>query len=297
MKRIFLYFFLTFVAVLSSRGADGDLFPYPTPPADMERLDERCDYIISRFWRQCDFKSAMSKSEKLKSTFSDWISFMPYASADTVLTSIDKLLVSVSKSGEHTLALAKLAEEYAYSDTSDIRSAEIFLPFAKAAARHKKISSADKEHFSKMIQRIENSQTGKPVGHLDFVSVEGTRQNLDNYRTQMVAVIFADHNSSDASLARVRISADHNANTLIERGLLTIIYLEPGPASADWQQASSTYPANWVVGAMPDANDWFELYGSPSILLLDGRHKVLAKDLNTDALLLMMAHARQQAGL
>ena len=288
---------LVLVAASSVRAADGDLFPYPQPPADMERLDERCDFIISRFWRQCDFKSAMSKSEKLRSTFSDWISMMPYANADTVHASIERLLQSVAKNPQHTLALARMAEEFAYTDTSYIKSAEIFLPFAKAAAAHKKIAADDRNHFAKMARRIENVQVGNPVGHLEFVTPDGSKQTLANYRTQMVAVVFNSHDNSDSSMARVRLSADHNINALIERGLLTVISVEPSAADTDWLAATASYPSNWIVGASADASDWFELPTEPTILLLDGRHKVLAKDLPVDGLMATMARMRQQAGL
>lgn len=297
MKKILLY--IVFIATMAGtvRASNGDLFPYPQPPADMERLDERCDFIISRFWRQCDFKSAMSKYDKLRTTFGDWIGFMPYATSDTVHAAIDRLIASVAKSGPQTLALARMAEEYAYSDSSEMRSAEVFLPFAKAASVHKKIDSADRAHFAKMIRRIENVQSGKPVEHFEIVGPDGTRQSLSNFRTQMIAVVFNRHDNSDSSLGRVRLSADHNINTLIERGVLTVISVEPGDVTPEWLVATTSYPNNWVVGAMPDVADWFELEYDPSILLLDGRHKVIAKDLSIDAFMLMTARFRQQSGL
>lgn len=297
MKRLFLSLILFMSVAATLRAADGDLFPYPQPPADMERLDERCDFIISRFWRQCDFKSAMSKTDKLRSTFSDWINLMPYATADTVHVAIDRLLASVAKSAQQTLALAQMAEEFAYSDSSEMRSAEIFLPFAKAVVSNKKIKQPDRDYFADRIKRIENVQIGVPVKHFAITAPDGTRQTLDNFSTQMVIVVFNKHDNPDSSMGRVRLSADYNINNLIERGLLTLISVEPGAPSPEWLTATTTYPANWVVGAMPDAYEWFEIERDPSIMLLDGRHKVLAKNLNVDAIMVMMDRLRQQSGL
>lgn len=279
------------------RASDGDLFPYPVPPADMERLDERCDFIISRFWRQCDFKSAMSKSDKLRSTFADWVNLMPYATGDTVHAAIDRLIASVAKSGPHTLAIARMAEECVYSDSADLRSAEIFLPFAKAAAGHKKISAEDRAHYARMIQRIENTEIGKPVGHLEFVTPDGRKMSLDDFRTQMIVVVINSHDNMDSSMARVRLSADHNINRLIERGLLTVISVEPGKATPEWAEAAAAYPANWTAGAAEDAADWFELADEPTILLLDGRHRLLAKNLTVEGLMAAVAHTRRQTGM
>ena len=178
-----------------------------------------------------------------------------------------------------------------------MRSAEVFLPFAKAAAAHKKILSDDRAHFARMIQRIENAVPGKPIGHFEIITPEGLKENLSNFRTQMVAVVFNSHNNSDSSLGRVRLSADYNISKLRDSGLLTIISVEPGPASPEWLAATASYPGEWVVGAMPDADEWFEIGFQPMIMLLDGRHKVLAKDLNIDGFMAMMAHLRQQTGL
>ena len=299
IKKLIFTLTVALGVTISAKAADGDLFPYPQPPADMDRLDERCDFIVSRFWRPCDFKSAMSKTEKLRSTFGDWISFMPYATADTVFASIDRLLASNAKNGPLTLMFAQMAEEFAYNDTAEMRSAEVFLPFAKAAAAHKKIPAPERAKFALMVQKIENSMEGKPVAHFEYITPEGLKTNLSSTRTQMIAVVFNRHDCRDCSTGRVRLSADYNINTLIDRGLLTVISIEPGEATNEWLEATASYPSNWIVGAMPDANDWFELPASDSmsVMLLDGRHKVLAKNIPIENFMATMLAMRRQAGL
>lgn len=297
MKRFTLYLILALCAIVMRAAANDVLFPYPQPPADMERLDERADFIVSRFWRPCDFKSAMSKTDKLRATFNDWIGLMPYATADTVHAAIKNLLATVTKSGPQTLMLAQIAEESVYSDSAEYYSAEIFLPFAKAAMDHKKIPADKKAHFAGLVKKIENVQPGKPVGHLEFRNADGTKQGIDNFKTQIVAVVFNSHANSDSSLARVRLSADYNINKLIEARLLTVISLEPGEPTKEWLEAAASYPSNWIVGAAPDACEWFELPTEPTILLLDGRHRVLAKDVAVEGLMGAMERFRQQSGL
>ena len=291
MKKLLINIILLF-SVLSVSAADGDLFPYPKPPADMIRLEERCDFIISRFWRGCNIKSAMSKTDKLRSTFNDWVSFMPYATADTVHAAIESLLASVRKSGPETLVLAKMAEEFVYSDSSELRSAEVFLSFAKAAATNKKIGEADRRYFAEAVQRIENSSEGAKVGHFEITSPEGLRLSLDNYHTQLVIVLFMKHDDNEASLTRTRLAADGNIRKLIDRKLLTLICVEPAEPTQQWLAATSSYPPEWVVGAMPDAAQWFELSADrPSAYLLDGRKKVLWVNANIDQIKNGMAAA------
>lgn len=296
MKRIIIYIICAISAV-GMRAADGDLFPYPKPTDDMTTLVERCDYLVSEFWKRCDFKSAMSKKDALNSTFGDWISFMPYASADTVHSAIDHLLASVAKSGPHTLEMARMAEAWAHSDSADIYSDEIFLPFAKAAAGHKKIKADDRKHFATQVQIMENTQQGKPMRHLEYVTPEGETKNFDDLHTQMILVVFGRYDSDAANLARVRLSADINANTLIKAGLLTVIYLQPGDATEEWKAAAAGYPEEWTIGAAPDAREYFPLRTSPAIYLLDARHKILLKEVPVDGMLAALTTLRQNTGI
>ncbi len=296
MKKFIIYMAAVLAAILPVGAADGDLFPYPKPPADMTKLMDRCDYLVTKFWAPCDFKSAMSKMDKFNATFSDWIQFMPYASADSVHSAIDVLLKRVAKSGPQTLTLARMAEAYAHSDSAEIYSDEIFLPFAKAAASHKKISAADRARFESQVAIIENTQQGKPVGHLDFVKPDGSKGSLPDVRTQMIVLMFNDHDCDDCKLARIRLSADINATALIKAGVLTVMCIQPGDATDEWKAAAAGYPADWLVCAAPEADGYFSLRHSPQIYLLDSRHRLLAKDVDIDGLLQAMAALRKNSG-
>ncbi len=297
MKRFFFGLALIIGTSLGIKAADGDFFPYPKPPEELTNLADRCDFLVGRFWAGMDFKGGLSKMDKFSSTFNDWVSFMPYAHADTVHAAIDRILTRESKSGPQTLALARMAEAYTYSDTAEIFSEEIYYPFAKAAANHKKISGADRARFQSQVQIMDNTRQGSVVGHLDFVTPQQEKKSLDDVRTQMVVILFNDHDCDDCALARVRLSADINATALIRAGVLSVLCIEPGEASTEWLAAAATYPSDWIIGASENADEYFALRTSPSIYLLDSRHKLLAKDVTIDGLLAALAALRQNAGL
>lgn len=297
MKRILIYIFAILTLGISSRAADGDLFPYPKPTDDMTGLTERCDFLVSKFWNHCNFKGAMSKMEKFNNTFGDWISFMPYATADTVHTAIERVLKQVEKSGPETLALARMAQNWTHCDTAQYYSDEIFLPFAKAAATNKKVPASDRKYFAHEVQILENTQLGKVVGHLDYVTPDGQHGSLADIHTQMIVLFFNENDCSDCSLARIRLSADINATALIKAGILTVMCITPGQPTAEWKAEASTYPKEWIIGVDPNAADYFSLREKPSIYLLDSRHKLLVKDTNIDGLLGTLAILRQNAGI
>lgn len=284
-------------ALLQCRAADGDLFPYPVPPEDMTILGDRCDYLVSHFWDRCDFKSAFSKTEALNNTFGDWVSFMPYASADTVHAAIDRLLDKVKKSGPHTLGLARMAEGWAHSDTTALYSEEIYYPFARAAAEHKKISNADKARFISHMRIMDNTRVGDKVQHLEYITFDGQQHTLDETTTQIIVIFFNDHECDACALARIRLSADINASALMRAGLLTVMSIEPAEMNDEWRVAVAGYPADWINGVSEDADEYFALRTSPSFLLLDGRHRVLAKDFDIEGLLAALATLRTNTGI
>ena len=71
---------------------------------------------------------------------------------DTVHMAVDRLIDKVKKSGPNTLTLAQMAERWLWADSAEILSEEIYLPFAKAAATHKKISNADRARFASHVK-------------------------------------------------------------------------------------------------------------------------------------------------
>lgn len=265
--------------------ATGDLFVYPTPPDTMQNLQPRCDYIISRFWDRCNFDTAMRNPDKFNTAFGDWISIMPMASADTVRNSIVRLMSRFPKNPEVTLQLASMAEEWVYSDTSQIYSEEIFLPFAQAARDHKKIGKADKARFARSAKIIESSGIGAYVPDVPFVDVDGNPGNLGEVTKGSVLLFFNDPDCSECNLARLRLDVDLNTNALVDRGELTIVSIYPDAPDAKWTEAAKDFNSKWVVCAMPKADEYFDMQGTPKFIFLDSHHKVLAKDMDIDYLL------------
>lgn len=268
------------------RAESGDLFIYPSPPDSMQTLQRRCDFIVARFWDRCNFGTAFRHEQQLESAFSDWVGIIPHASADTVHVAVDKLLARFAKKGPETLALAQIAERQLYSDSAVVRSSEVFLPFARAAAAHKKISKTDRAHFAALAQRIESSSVGSVVPAIDIVNADGTRGSFADVKGGSILIFFYDPEKFDCTIARVRLSADQNTRELIERGELTVALVYPGnTADEGWTKTKADAPEQWRAMAMPDAAAYFETGYEPAFYFLNARHKVLAAGLTTDYLL------------
>lgn len=282
--RLFLLMALVgFVSPASFAKDDRELIPRPTPPDTMLNLQPRCDYIIARFWDRTNLEQAFLHPEELNQAFGEWVAIMPHASADTVHSSIQRLIAKTAKSGPSTLKLAELAEAWLYSDSSEYHSTEVYLPFAKAAASHKKISKVEKARFAQQVGVIQSSSTGSLVPNFTLIKPDGSKINFNDISGTSILLFINDPDCDDCSLARVRLSADYNTNQLIEKGELTVVSIYPGEANdKSWKEAAASYPSNWVVGALPTADMYFDMRQMPQFIFLNKDHKVLLRDVPVD---------------
>lgn len=270
----------------TTRAADGELFDYPKIPDDKLTLSERCNYLVYHFWDKANLTSMFSSRQKLNNTIGDWFGFMPYATPDTIHLSIDRLIANVSKNANNTLVLARMAEQWLFSDSAEFTSEELYLPFAKAVADHKKISKGDKAHFASQVKIIESSGLGATMPDaVKFRNTDGREMRLNDVEGKTVLVVFADPSDMSSRLELVRLSADPHVKDLVASGDMTIVALNPGAASDAWISATSSFPSSWIVGTMADAKEYFDLSVFPAYFYLDRNHKVIAKNLAVDQIL------------
>ncbi len=280
---IYSIIFLATLAIGAQKtsAATGDLFPYPVPPDSMQMFQNRCDYIVSRFWDRCNFERAMNEPEKFNTVFGDWISIIPHASADTTHVAVDKLLKRFEKKGDITLKLANMAENWLFSDTAQYNSPEVYLPFAKAAAKHKKISKVDRARYESHVRILESSSVGSIVPPIAITKSDGSSATLDAITGNSIFLFFNGPDCMDCSMARVRFNADPSTQELVKNGELTIVSIYPGDTDDEsWPKAIENTPEGWQCVAMPDAYDYFDIRTLPTFYFLNKDHKVLLTGIN-----------------
>lgn len=265
--------------------AADELFPYPVPPDSMSHLQSRCDYIVSRFWQRCNFDRAMRTPDKFDEAFGAWIDIMPYASADTVHSAINNLLHRFEKKGPETLALASMARKHLWIDSAEMRSDEIYLPFAQAAANHKKINKADRIAFVRDVRIISSSSVGAVMPDIEFIRPDGSKSSTGQIKGASILLFFYRPDDLDCIHGRIRLAADPNTIELLDRGELTIVCINPDDNTAKWQQETEKMPQGWIKGSIPKADEYFDLRINPQFMFLDKTHKVLVKDMDLNYLL------------
>lgn len=266
---------------MAVRGAD-TYFPYPTPPEALTTLSERTNYLVEHFWDRCNLKSAFSSRAKLAVAFRDYVSFMPYASSDTVHESINRLINEVKGNKNNLLTLGEIAESALYSDSAEVLSDELYIPFATAVASNKKIPGASRARFEHQARVLTNSQLGAVAPPLPFETVDGVKSDLSKVESPYILLFFNDPDCDDCTLVKARLAADFSTRQLIDKGILKIVSIYPDSPSDEWKESVSRYPATWVVGASEEADDTFDMRNAPVMYFLDKDRKIIAKNMVID---------------
>lgn len=254
-----------------------ELFPYPKPPEGMTMLRERCNFLVYHFWERADLKKVYNQPDGLNTAFGDWISFMPYCAPDTARMAINSLLREVGKDGKKLLRTVQMAEAWTYSDTADFVSEELYRPFAAAAATSKKLSDADRKHYSQHVRRINASSMGQELPPLPYIAPDGT-QGLVEGTSPSTMVVLADPDDMESTTAGIRFSIDPSVKLLTDSALLRIVWLCPTQPTEEGRAALEKLPDTWIKGFMPDYEDFFTLRIRPAVYLLEEHNRVILKD-------------------
>lgn len=265
--------------------ADDKFFEYPQAPESLTTLSQRANFVVEHFWDRCNLKSAFSSRDKMAKAFRDYVTYMQFATKDTTITSINKLIKEVQKKPKNMLTLAQIAEETLYGDSALFWSDELYLQFTNAVIKTKKISKADKARYEHHAKILTNSLTNSTLPNFEYETPNGEKQQFDSIKAPAIILFFNDIDCTDCQLAKVRLATDINLNKLIDLGVIKIVSIYPGEANEEWKMEASNYPKNWIVGACNDIYDMFDMRVIPTIYQLDENHKIIAKNLNVDGIL------------
>jgi hypothetical protein len=286
MRKIILGL-VAIVCAITAHAQNTDLLvEVPKVPENITRLDERCNYIVSKYWERCNIKSAFSSLHRLDATLGQFLDFTPYATADTVHMAIDNLIKSVEKTGaENVLKLGRLAEKWTYADSAEYLSEELYYPFCEAVAKNKKIKGAEKARFEAQYKQLTNSRAGVQNPMLQFTRPDGTVGTLADITAPHVLLFFMDPECSDCRLAKIRLNADYAIDALVKNNILAIVAIYPGENDDAWKEYAAELPAEWSVGYWPEAETYFTMDSTPMLYYLDPDRIIKVKNIAVDNVL------------
>ncbi len=299
LKRLIFGLLLTMSVCAGAKAqsaiANEPYFPYPLVPDSIQAFQSRCDYLARHFWDFCELSKAFSARQKMANEFSVYLSILKNASVDSALASVERLAKKLEKQPNDLLFLARQAEAKLYSDTAEAWVDGLYLPFAEAVVKHKKIDKASKSRFAHQATILKNTMMGGPAGPLPYTTREGATRNLSTDSAEVLVVFFNDPDCSDCDMARIRLDADISTTELINEGKVKIVAISLTEPNEEWKKSVAGYPASWTVGANPDADLIYDLRsGTPNFYIIDRKHNVRFKHLQIDQMLDVMRQLKKR---
>ena len=294
LKRLIFGLLLTMSVCTGAKAqsaiANEPYFPYPLVPDSIQAFQSRCDYLARHFWDFCELSKAFSARQKMANEFSVYLSILKNASVDSALASVERLAKKLEKQPNDLLFLARQAEAKLYSDTAEAWVDGLYLPFAEAVVKHKKIDKASKSRFAHQATILKNTMMGGPAGPLPYTTREGATRNLSTDSAEVLVVFFNDPDCTDCRLARVRLDADLHTQKLVETGVVDIVSITPTEGTDPlWLNATASYPSSWTVGAAPEIDEIYDIRRSPTLYLIDHKGLIQLKTDNAEAVLSILS--------
>lgn len=270
-------------------------FQYPIVPDSISTLTGRCNFLANHFWDYCDLKSAFSSKQRMADEFKGYLEILQLASPDTALTAIDRFTARLDKQPKDLLFIAGIAEAELYSDSAKMWSDELYIPFARAVERNKRVDKASKLRFKHQADILTNSLPGTRIPSIPYVTADGGKGDVLNDSAQVIVLFINDPECSECSLARIRLHADISTSQLIDDGVVKIISISAVDPDDKWKTEVADYPADWIVAANPDIDMTLDLRGgTPSFYILDRNHKIRFKHLDVNQVLDVMRQLKKK---
>lgn len=255
------------------------LFEYPVAPEEMESLEDRCNYIISNFWNQLDFKRKTPVDQHaLNEAFNVYTTAFRYASPKERDQSIDKLLKNLSSNPILLLEFCKAAEENLYGPRANIWSDIYYMKFLDAVIKNKKVPANRKQKYQQQLTAMKNSEIGNIAPSFWFLDKERASKQYFPMSTPTL-LIFGNPDDTDWRLARLKMDSDYQLEDALKKGKINILYIIP-TEQKNWTEMVSNYNSYWTVGQSEEVKNIYDIRINPAIYLVGSDGKILKKNIS-----------------
>ncbi|MCM1521948.1 MAG: DUF5106 domain-containing protein [Muribaculaceae bacterium] len=284
IKRL-IFSLLTLVSFTAGAQTD-HYFQYPIVPDSIRTLYGRCDYLAEHFFDFCDLSKSFSNRARMGEEFKTYLSIIANATPETAVKHAANLMKKLEKQPSDQVFLANIAEGMLYGDTARAWIDELYLPFAEAVAGNRRVDKAEKARFAQQAEILRNNMIGAVAPEIDYIKPDGSAGHFAPDSTEVTVIFFNDPDCSGCSMARLRLSADISTGELIKEGRMRVVALSLSEPDENWKKFAAEMPAEWIVGATPDADLTFDLRdGTPDFYVLGRNNKIKFKHLDADQLL------------
>ncbi len=257
------------------------LFEYPVAPEEIVSLSDKSNWLMQHFWDQMDFKKKEAVNQAaLNDAFRVFTLPMQWADKAEVDKAVDSMLSQLSRNPTLLLQFTKAAEESLYGDRAKIWIDEVYVKYLETFLKNKKIKDSRKIRYRHQLSLLKNSMIGEVPPSFSFTTPTG-----DPGKFMPIGVFtiieFGDPDCDDCRHAKLKMETDIRFSSLVDRGLVNVLFIVPDPVDG-WQTQIGSYPSNWVVGSSDDVADILDIRTTPSFYVIGKDGRIMAKNISVE---------------
>lgn len=177
---------------------------------------------------------------------------------------------------------AMLADRVLHDPNSPMHSDEFYIPVLEALVVSPWLDEWERLAPEHDLRLARQNRVGHPANDFRYTLASGQTSTLYDIRADYTLLFFNNPDCEMCRQIREGLVASPKINELIERGSLKVLALYPDEDLEAWRAHASSMPSTWINaydrGTRISREGIYDLRAIPSMYLLDGDKRVLAKD-------------------
>ena len=277
-------------------------FPDVAPPAMMENVQDRAEYMAMNMWNgilnpsrsyPCDsmLVSGVRKAD-VEQKFANWISILDAAGtkvAERAISSLyDKAYACERKDTSSNVfeTFTSFVDKYMFDPNSPLRNEDYYGVYAARLSSCEAVSAPMRDKYARDARLCALNKVGTRAADFRFADKRGKVRTLYGIEAPFTLLFFSNPGCEACMQIITVLKEEERITQLISAGVLAVLNIYIDEDLEAWRSYMPVYPENWYNGFDPDFvirnEHLYNVRAIPSLYLLDNEKKVILKDAPED---------------
>ncbi len=273
-------------------------FPDVVPPAMMEDVQDRVEYMAMNMWNSlldpsrtypCDslLLSGVRKGD-VEQKFANWMQILDAAGMKVAQKSIAALYskaYACEKKDTCSNAFetfTELVDKYMFDPNSPLRNEDYYGVYASLLASSEFIPESMQGKYARDAKLCALNKVGTKAADFRFADKRGKINTLYNIKAPYILLFFSNPGCEACMNIIEVLRGEPSIARLISSGMLSVLNIYIDEDLDAWRSYMPVYPEEWYNGFDPDfviRNEMlYNVRAIPSLYLLDSEKTVILKD-------------------
>ena len=289
-------------------------FPDVVPPAMIEDVNARVEYMAVRWWDgitdpsreyPCDtlLVSGVSRDD-VEQKFSNWINLLGMVDMSVAGKSLTHLYDRVAACEKKDTAsnvfetFTDLVIKYLYDPNSPFRNEDYYAYYASRLSSSEFVDDVLKEKYARETRLAALNKVGTKAADFRFADVRGSIHTLYGIKSELTLLFFSNPGCTACKVIIDVLNEDPVISALISDGIMSVLNIYIDEDLEAWRSYMPIYPEKWYNGFDPDlvikGDCLYNVRAIPSLYLLDRDKTVIMKDVPENKLFDFLNRIAQQ---